>query len=308
MATFPVPLLDRRWDAEVSALFSLQMTPLRGTHWSPEEVEAIVADYFSMLKKELLGEPYSKSSHRRRLAAIVRRSDGSIERKHQNISAILIEAGHPYIRGYKPLSQYQWLLSDVVHDRLGDDEELRVLAEHFVSASAPAPSVPDLLSVMHDPPSLLESVKIALAVQRARRQARHTDYLQREAQNRSIGLGGESFVVSFEKARLSSRGCDVLAERVEHVSVTRGDGLGYDVLSFTEDAREKHIEVKTTKLGPLTPFYLTASELTFSRENRHSYSLYRVHDFVASPAMFALNGPVDATCSLEAAQYIAVPR
>lgn len=274
-----------------------------------EEVEAIVSDYFAMLKEELLGEPYNKTAHRRALSALLGgRSDGSIERKHQNISAILIEAGHPYIRGYKPLSQYQGLLSDVVLDRLDEDDEMRVLAEHFAAGHVEPPNVRDVLGMMHAPPSLMESVAIALAAQRTRRTARRVDYLEREAQNRAIGSGGELLVVSFERSRLSARGLDTLADRVEHVAVTRGDGLGYDVLSFTGEGREKHIEVKTTKLGPLTPFYLTASELSFSREHHSSYSLYRVHDFVVSPAMFALDGAVDLTCSLQAAQYVAVPR
>lgn len=31
--------------------------------WSPEEVEAAVADYFVMLAKELRGEPFNKADH-----------------------------------------------------------------------------------------------------------------------------------------------------------------------------------------------------------------------------------------------------
>jgi vacuolar-type H+-ATPase subunit E/Vma4 len=72
-----------------------------GRDWTELEVEAIVADYFSMLEKELRGVPYNKSAHRRALKPLLRdRSDGSIEMKDQNITAILIEAGHPYIRSF----------------------------------------------------------------------------------------------------------------------------------------------------------------------------------------------------------------
>ena len=35
--------------------------------WSNLEVELIVADYFSMLSKELSGLTYNKAEHRRRL-------------------------------------------------------------------------------------------------------------------------------------------------------------------------------------------------------------------------------------------------
>jgi hypothetical protein len=71
--------------------------------WSREEVEAIVADYLQMLTMELAGQSYSKTAHRQQLQSkLNNRSDGSIEFKHGNISAALIDLGFPYIRGYKP--------------------------------------------------------------------------------------------------------------------------------------------------------------------------------------------------------------
>lgn len=64
--------------------------------WSREEVEAAVADYFNMLGKELLGVPYNKAEHNRNLQRLLQnRPKGSVERKHQNISAILISLGVP---------------------------------------------------------------------------------------------------------------------------------------------------------------------------------------------------------------------
>jgi hypothetical protein len=64
--------------------------------WSREEVEATVAAYLDMLDQELRGLQFNKSDARRRLGATLSgRSEGAIERKHQNISAILIELGFP---------------------------------------------------------------------------------------------------------------------------------------------------------------------------------------------------------------------
>lgn len=277
--------------------------------WTEIEVEAIVADYFSMLAQELRGVPYNKSAHRRALRPLLRdRSDGSIEMKHQNISAILIEAGHPYVRGYKPASQYQGLLSDVVLDRLDTDVALKHLAVEFADAAVHAPDIGQVLGLMTEPPDLLESARLAIASQKRRRQARTIDYLAREARNRAIGLGGESLVVQYERARLSSLGCDTLAQRVEHVAVTLGDGLGYDVHSFAPSGHDRFIEVKTTQLGPMTPFYMTESEISFSAENHQCYSLYRVYDFTSRPLMFSLDGPVESTCTLRAVQFLALPR
>src|SRR5437899_3120271 len=87
--------------------------------WSREEVEATVSDYFDMLAMELRGEPFNKAEHNRDLQKLLaNRTKGAIEKKHQNISAVLIELGYPYIDGYKPLGNYQQLLYGVVEDRL----------------------------------------------------------------------------------------------------------------------------------------------------------------------------------------------
>lgn len=58
--------------------------------WSDEENDLIVADYFEMLADEVYGRPYSKADHRRALLRLLdHRSEGAIEFKHQNISAVL---------------------------------------------------------------------------------------------------------------------------------------------------------------------------------------------------------------------------
>ena len=67
--------------------------------WSNNEVELIINDYFSMLKDEISGKPVNKAMHRKSLIPLLQnRTDGSIEFKHQNISAVLINLGQPYIR------------------------------------------------------------------------------------------------------------------------------------------------------------------------------------------------------------------
>jgi hypothetical protein len=281
----------------------------RPESWAIEEVEAIVADYFAMLEKELSGIPYSKTEHQKALRPLLRdRSVGSIGRKHSNISAILIEQGFPPIRGYKPLFQYQGLLKDIVLEYLDDDAKLSALALRFVDREPEAPLVHDVLGLMTKPPDILESVREALKAQRERRYPRRIDYLALEARNRILGTNGEALVVSYERARLSSIGRDNLADRVEQVSVTRGDGLGYDVLSFDDSARELYIEVKTTQLGATTPFYITPAELSFSAEHADDYALYRVYEFASAPRMFPLHGDVGTTCEMTPAQFMAVPR
>ncbi len=87
--------------------------------WSREEVEAIVADYLHMLALELAGQAYNKTEHRRRLQLLLeQRSNGSFEFKHCNISAVMVNLGIPYIRGYQPRGNYQALLETVVEEQL----------------------------------------------------------------------------------------------------------------------------------------------------------------------------------------------
>ena len=75
---------------------------MAGADWSLDEVELIVADYFAMLEAELSGLAYSKAEHNRRLQQATGRSKGSVEFKHQNISAVLKGLGEDWITGYKP--------------------------------------------------------------------------------------------------------------------------------------------------------------------------------------------------------------
>ena len=85
-----------------------------GTHWQDDELNMIVSDYFAMLAADLSGQPYIKSAHNNALSTQIGRSHGSVEFKHQNISAVLDELGMPWIPGYKPRSNYQSAIFDAI--------------------------------------------------------------------------------------------------------------------------------------------------------------------------------------------------
>ena len=70
-----------------------------------------------------------------------------------------------------------------------------------------------------------------------------------------------------------------LADAVRHVAALEGDGAGYDVASFELDGAERIIEVKTTRGGADTDFFISANELEFSTRHPQSYVLYRLHSF-----------------------------
>jgi hypothetical protein len=272
-------------------------------NWTGVEVEATVADYLMMLADELAGRPYVKAEHRRRLKPLLRdRSEQSIEFKHANISAILIDLGFPYISGYKPRGNYQRLLREVVVDHIAQDRQIQELAVADATDTAvPAPQVQDILKVLTGPPKPLHRTSeggtfdMALGV----------NYLEMEARNQALGLAGEKFILLYEKARLVSVGHEALADRIQHVSLEVGDREGFDIRSFEPDGSDRLIEVKTTRHGRETPFFLTHNEVRVSQKRPTHYHLYRLFEFKANPRMFTLKGPLSSTCTLDPISFIA---
>ena len=123
--------------------------------WSQEEVEATVADYFYMLDKELRGQDYNKTEHRLHLSAILNnRSDGAIERKHQNISAVLRDLDFPFINGYKPLGNYQQMLFSVAYNRLENNQTLVSYIKQEVEAPVKVLNFDDILTRLVKPPTV----------------------------------------------------------------------------------------------------------------------------------------------------------
>jgi hypothetical protein len=272
--------------------------------WSREEIEAIIADYLNMLALELSGQSFNKTEHRKSLQTKLNgRSDASIEFKRCNISAAMIDLGFPYIRGYQPRSNYQALLAAIVEDQVNNMVTLDHVALAAVQQPAMTPVQTDFKKVKTDAPSkhdhrTLSEPRNPLAFKAAKR-----DYLEREAKNRSLGLAGEEFVVLFEHWRLFELGQHRLADKVEHVSMSKGDGLGYDVLSFESDGKERLIEVKTTTFGRETPFFVSRGELALSHGAKEQFHLYRLFEFRKSPKLFDLPGALDQHCLLDPVTY-----
>ena len=283
---------------------------MAGSDWSRIEIEAAVADYFDMLSRELRGEPYNKAEHNRSLLGFLQnRTRGSIERKHQNISAVLIELGCPYIDGYKPLSNFQKSLLQVVEERLLDAAGLQSLVETVVTAPVDSAALPsDLLSIFVSAPKAdLDEGKYRLKESSPTVVRRPRNYLEIEARNRSLGHAGEELIMRYEHQRLWVAGKRKLADQIDHVAASQGDGLGYDIRSFETDGRERLIEVKTTRFGPLTPFFASRNEVSVSEDQRDTFQLYRLFKFTEQPRLFVLPGSLMQTCRLNAEQFSAVP-
>jgi hypothetical protein len=278
--------------------------------WSREEVEATVSDYFDMLAMELRGKSFNKAEHNRNLQNLINnRTKGAIEKKHQNISAVLIELGYPYIDGYKPLPNYQRLLYEVVEDRLLNATSLHHVAAVAVEKTVEQPpEVSDVLGILVNAPHReTDKPKLYDRAPRIRTPVRR-NYLEIESRNQSLGLAGEKLALEYEQRRLWQAGKKDLANRIEHVAQTAGDHLRFDIKSFELDGRDRLIEVKTTRFGELTPFFASKNEVEFSAERENEYQLYRLFHFTKQPKLFVLPGSLRDSCILEANQYSASPR
>ena len=189
-------------------------------------------------------------------------------------------------------------------ERVGGDHKLIEAAEVDAARGVTMPAFDDILASLVEAPS----------VRRDRRYPRRTsekgnrgrigvNYIEREGANRELGAKGELFALEYERARLVAEDRENLAAQVEHVARTRGDGLGYDILSFEASSRERIVEVKTTKHGKETPFFVSRNEVGVSRERPREYCLYRIFSFAREPRFFFKRGALDHEFALEPESY-----
>jgi hypothetical protein len=266
--------------------------------WSKKEVELIVRDYFRMLHLELNQEKYRKSDYRAALLPLLAsRSEGSIEFKHQNISAALINMGLPFIRGYKPRFNYQkQTLEKAISEYINANETFFVADFEKFSAGVDVitPESVNFEKMLDDDPlttQLAEDEPIYKPIK--------INYLEKEQNNRQIGEAGEGLIMRYEKWRLINAGKDALADRVEWISKEQGDGLGFDILSKNTNGTDRYVEVKTTKLSKQTPIFFTKTELSFAKQKNKGFFLYRLYQFDTSPKFFIKNGEYESFCQIK---------
>jgi hypothetical protein len=279
--------------------------------WSRAEVELTVADYLSMFACELREERYTKADHWRALQPQLHdRTKGSIEFKYGNVSAALRDLGYPFVDGYKPYANYQALVIEVVQAQLRARSDIVELIQRDVTRPATLPTFGDILSALVDrpDPSTRQGQKPAkpTAWFEKLRVPGTVNYLEIEAANRTLGAAGEDFVERFEIARLCAADRESLATKVERVSRTRGDAVGFDILSFETDGRERLVEVKTTRYGRYTPFFVSRNEVRTSDAYSKQYALYRLFQFRKHPKLFVLTGAVRSSCRLDPAVFEAI--
>lgn len=281
---------------------------MSGTPWSAAERAGAVALYLRMLSMHIRGEvPRQRELFGAFSAEYPARNVNSIKNKIYNVSACFAALELPYLENLTPRFNFQRDLLDDVQAAAAKNFELLDELARLPSRRIGASLVESGHDLVVPPPSLTADAERFMG--RARLQRAPIDFVAREQANVALGLAGEEWVVSYERRRLVGAGRADLAERVRHVSVLDGDGAGFDVRSFDPcSERERLIEVKTTRSGILTPFYLTRNELEVSRSAAEQYSLYRVHSFGLRTRVYWLEGALDSSCDLAAHSYRAMPR
>lgn len=279
------------------------LQPERGG-WDWLECEFLVNDYVAMLEKHLVGASYSKAAHRRTLQPrLNNRSEGSIEYKHQNVSAVLLEMGLPYIPGYKPAFNYQQQLKQVVLSYLAGHQKVIDDVNLVADKVADEPEYYDRgwdSAFDPEPPERIPYV----AESRPSYLAKHIDFSERERRNRQLGERAEEFVLRMERQRLTAQGRPDLAAEVEWSSKERGDGLGFDIRSFDSTGdQERFLEVKATNSGKYLPFFISENERAFSNDFSDAFRLYRVYEFTTAPRFFILPGAIEQHVQLLPQNY-----
>ncbi len=275
--------------------------------WSETENDLIVADYFSMLSAEIQGRGYNKAEYNRNLQPMVpKRTRGSIEFKHQNISAVLLGLGQPWITGYKPKARFQNSLVDAVLRRLDYKSSwLDTELQKSGNSKSTANILVEEPALWIGPPPTFANVPSPVDTKFMAAIGRKYDVAARDASNRALGKAGEERVLAHEISVLRQASRNDLAEKVQWTSVEEGDGAGYDIASFEPDGKRRLIEVKTTNGWERTPFHISRNEIAVAEEKRETWHLIRLWNFAREPKSFSIRPPLDAHVSLTPTSFLA---
>ena len=284
----------------------------KGDDWTEGELDLIVATYFAILEGIPAAARGFKADMKRALDAKIGRGIGSIDFKLGNLSFIATEVGLPELPGFAPAPKAQRGPIYGAFERYLTSHPETLADDAFLSLPSPGPklapaSVPEqlggaitgLLPTEAIPPSSQEKVR----PEGLTRLVRKFDPAARDNRNRTLGRLGEQHVLNHEIARLIAADRMDLARKIEWTSDMHGDGAGYDIKSFEPDGSDRLIEVKATKGGPNTDFFITRTEREVSAERPDAWRLYRLHTLPTSPRLFILAPPLEKVVRLRAENW-----
>ena len=140
---------------------------------------------------------------------------------------------------------------------------------------------------------------------------RNRDFDKKNKENKMTGDLGEKLVLDYEREKLRMQSISDVEDKVFLTSSKKdeyGNAYPCDIISFDPSTGNSvFIEVKTTRMGAETPFYISAEEVQFSIDNESNYKLYRVFNALANrnPQFYETRGKVEDNFLLEKERYIA---
>ncbi len=260
-----------------------------GDNWPDWQNDLIVAEYFEIDRIQQEGGTTNKAERYRNLGDVINRSPTSVERKLQNVSAVLEGLEMDWAKGLAPLRKFQQSLINAVERYLDSNP--------VVVFGPPVSQLPDTAGLIEEAPPPKGQPKPPLD-RKLERIARKYNYAERDARNRALGRAGEEYIFLREQKRLSEAGLPELAKEVDWTADKRGDGVGYDIRSFDNSGAERLIEVKTTNGARTTDFFLSRTEHEVSLERPDAWRLFRLHSFSKKPGLFILPPPLTDAVNL----------
>lgn len=116
--------------------------------------------------------------------------------------------------------------------------------------------------------------------------SRNIDYEKINRNKKDVGNRGENAILNYEIRKLKSLGLNDLAEQVH---IEDNDAIGYDIVSYDENGKKMHIEVKTNSGNKkYLDFYISDNELQHLIDE-DNYYIYYLFDIQHKPKCHIIN-------------------
>lgn len=162
-----------------------------------------------------------------------------------------------------------------------NDINLNILTQDFIYAVSRHLNQQTAVSVIpaFQAANEVSATNLSTSTNQLNFKGRTVNFLENSIDNKRLGDLGELWVLKYEIEKLRQGGQHNLIDKIRHTAKDEGDGTGYDIQSFDGSGRKIFIEVKTTKGGKNSTFYITRTELERSKIEKDNFYLYRLYNY-----------------------------
>lgn len=162
-----------------------------------------------------------------------------------------------------------------------NDINLNILTQDFIYAVARHLNQKTLVPIIStfQTANEVSATNLSTSTDQLTFRGRTVNFIQNNIDNKRIGDLGELWVLKYEIEKLRQSGQHHLIDKIKHTAKDEGDGTGFDIKSFDRNGQKIYIEVKTTKGGKNSTFYITRTELERSKIEKENFYLYRLYNY-----------------------------